>query len=61
MPNNKIPWMILPPEEKTYCLLFNPEDREEKGDVQTNSPRLYKTQHLGDDFADTLCLATSRS
>ncbi|KAJ4865766.1 F-box protein [Raphanus sativus] len=42
-PNNKIPWMILFPEEKNYCLLLNPEDKEEK---------LYKTQHLGDDFAD---------
>ncbi|KAJ0263502.1 F-box domain-containing protein [Hirschfeldia incana] len=51
-PNNKIPWMILRPEEKNYCLLFNPEDREEK---------LYKTQHLGDDFADSHCLATCRS
>ncbi|KAG2239761.1 hypothetical protein Bca52824_091458 [Brassica carinata] len=51
-PNNKIPWMILFPEEKNYCLLFNPEDREEK---------LYKTQHLGDDSADSLCLATCRS
>ncbi|KAH0870964.1 hypothetical protein HID58_077986 [Brassica napus] len=51
-PNNKIPWMILLPEEKNYFLLFNPEDREEK---------LYKTQHLGDDLASSVCLATCRS
>ncbi|KAL0762936.1 hypothetical protein Bca101_079087 [Brassica carinata] len=51
-PNNKIPWMILLPEEKNYFLLFNPEDREEK---------LYKTQHLGDDLANSVCLATCRS
>ncbi|KAF8052610.1 hypothetical protein N665_1537s0003 [Sinapis alba] len=51
-PNNKIPWMILLPEEKNYCLLFNPEDREEK---------LYKTQHLGDNVAASYCLATYRS
>ncbi|KAF8049533.1 hypothetical protein N665_2185s0002 [Sinapis alba] len=52
-PNNKIPWMILFPEEKNYCLLFNPEDREEK---------LYKTQHLGDNFATSYtCVATYRS
>ncbi|KAL0890831.1 hypothetical protein Bca101_014814 [Brassica carinata] len=51
-PNNKIPWMILFPEKKNYCLLFNPEDKKEK---------LYKTQHLGDDLADSLCLATCRS
>ena len=49
-PNNKIPWMILLPEEKSYCLLFNPEDREEK---------LYKT---GDYFSNNIyCLATCRS
>ncbi|KAF8101398.1 hypothetical protein N665_0206s0074 [Sinapis alba] len=52
-PNNKIPWMILFPEEKNYCLLFNPEDREEE--------KLYKTQHLGDNFANCYCLATYRS
>ncbi|KAL0659510.1 hypothetical protein Bca4012_080095 [Brassica carinata] len=51
-PNNKIPWMILFPEEKNYCLLLNPEEKEEK---------LYKTHHLGDDFANSLCLATCRS
>ncbi|CAH8314269.1 unnamed protein product [Eruca vesicaria subsp. sativa] len=51
-PNNKIPWMIIFPEEKNYCLLFNPEDKEEK---------LYKTKHLGDDFAKSSCLATCRS
>lgn len=51
-PNNKIPWMILLPEEKNYCLLFNPENREEK---------LYKTQHLGDNFANSHCVATCRS
>ncbi|KAJ4899779.1 F-box protein [Raphanus sativus] len=51
-PNNKIPWMILFPEEKNYCLLFNPEDKEEK---------LYKTQHLADDFTEIHCLATCRS
>ncbi|CAG7884033.1 unnamed protein product [Brassica rapa] len=50
-PNNKIPWMIIFPEEN-YCLLFNPEDTEGK---------LYKTQHLGDDFAKSSCLATCRS
>ncbi|KAJ0261777.1 F-box domain-containing protein [Hirschfeldia incana] len=51
-PSNKIPWMILRPEEKNYCLLFNPEDREGK---------LYKTQHLGDAFTDSHCLATCGS
>ncbi|CAH8306059.1 unnamed protein product [Eruca vesicaria subsp. sativa] len=51
-PNNKIPWMILFPEEINYCLLFNPENKEEK---------LYKTQHLDKHWADSLCLATSRS
>ncbi|CAH8306060.1 unnamed protein product [Eruca vesicaria subsp. sativa] len=51
-PNNKIPWMILFPEEKNYCLLFNPEDKEEK---------LYKTQHLDKHWADSFCLATCRS
>ncbi|RID72714.1 hypothetical protein BRARA_C04593 [Brassica rapa] len=40
------------PEKKNYCLLLNPEDKEEK---------LYKTHHLGDDFADSLCLATCGS
>ncbi|CAN7013902.1 unnamed protein product [Brassica rapa subsp. trilocularis] len=52
-PNNKIPWMILLPKKKNYFLLFNPEDREEK---------LYKTQHLGDDFAhSSSCVATYKS
>ncbi|AEE34885.1 F-box protein (DUF295) [Arabidopsis thaliana] len=50
-PNNQIPWMILFPTDKNYCLLFNPEDKE----------KLYKTQHLGDDFAKSIVLATYRS
>ncbi|KAL1218495.1 F-box protein [Cardamine amara subsp. amara] len=50
-PNNKIPWMILFPEDKNYCLLTNPEDKE----------KLYKTQHLGDGFAKSVCLTTCRS
>uniref|UniRef100_A0A1J3HEU4 F-box protein n=2 Tax=Noccaea caerulescens TaxID=107243 RepID=A0A1J3HEU4_NOCCA len=50
-PNNQIPWMILFPEDKSYCLLFNPEDKE----------KVYKTQHLGDDFAKSECCKTYRS
>ncbi|CAN8239419.1 unnamed protein product [Cochlearia groenlandica] len=50
-PDNKIPWMILFPEDKNYCLLFNPQD---KG-------KLYRSRHLGDDFAKSYCMATCRS
>ncbi|CAA7031053.1 unnamed protein product [Microthlaspi erraticum] len=50
-PNNQIPWMILFPEDKNYCLLFNPEDKE----------KVHKTQHLGDDFAKSVCCKTYRS
>ncbi|XP_010414614.1 PREDICTED: F-box protein At1g69090-like [Camelina sativa] len=50
-PSNKIPWMVLFPVDKNYCLLINPED---KG-------KIYKTQHLGDNFAKSICLTTYRS
>ena len=30
-PNNQIPWLILFPEKgKDYCLLFNPEEKDDK-------------------------------
>ncbi|XP_010513372.1 PREDICTED: F-box protein At1g69090-like [Camelina sativa] len=50
-PNNKIPWMVLFPVDKNYCLLMNPEDKE----------KIYKSQHLGDNFAKSICLTTYRS
>ncbi|CAH2078306.1 unnamed protein product, partial [Thlaspi arvense] len=51
-PKNQIPWMIIFTWHKNYCLLFNPEDKEE----------LYKTQPLDDDgLEDRTCVATCRS
>ncbi|XP_010513373.1 PREDICTED: F-box protein At1g69090-like [Camelina sativa] len=50
-PSNKIPWMVLFPMDKNYCLLINSEDKE----------KIYRTQHLGDNFAKSICLTTYRS
>ncbi|CAN6897947.1 unnamed protein product [Brassica oleracea] len=49
-PTNQIPWLILFPEKaKDYCLLFDPEEKEDK---------LYRIQNLGVNFANSNCLAT---
>ncbi|CAN7114087.1 unnamed protein product [Brassica rapa subsp. narinosa] len=49
-PNNQNPWLILFPEKgKDYCLLFDPEEKEDK---------LYRIQNLGANFANSNCLAT---
>ncbi|CAN8325564.1 unnamed protein product [Cochlearia groenlandica] len=45
-PDNKIPWLILFPRDKNYRLLLNPQDKE----------KLYKSQHLGDDFGKSYCM-----
>ncbi|VVB12133.1 unnamed protein product [Arabis nemorensis] len=50
-PNNQIPWMILFPKDKNYCLLFNPEEKD----------KVYKTQDLSNDFGKSFCVATYRS
>ncbi|EOA18548.1 hypothetical protein CARUB_v10007106mg [Capsella rubella] len=47
-PNSQTPWLILFPEKgKDYCLLFNPQDKE----------KLQRIQDLGDNFANSHCLA----
>ncbi|KAJ0260849.1 F-box domain-containing protein [Hirschfeldia incana] len=49
-PNNQTPWLILIPEKgKDHCLLFDPEENEEK---------LYRIKNLGVNFANSNCLAT---
>ncbi|EOA18994.1 hypothetical protein CARUB_v10007639mg [Capsella rubella] len=47
-PDNQIPWLIQFPEKgKDYCLLCNLEEKE----------KVYRIQDLGDEFANSHCLA----
>jgi len=53
VPKNQIHWLILFPEDNnnknnSSCTLFNPDEKD----------KLYKTQHLDEEFAKSVCRAT---